>query len=135
MTERTRNPDNSAYHNYGGRGITVCERWTDFANFAADMGPTFDATLELDRRDVSGGYCPENCRWVTHAEQQRNRRNNHVVNWAGRSLTVQDWSEMLGVNPNTVVYRLRRGWPVERALTTGADLDVLLEIANGDVTP
>lgn len=130
MVERTRNPNASEYRNYGGRGIGVCERWQSFEGFAADMGATFDEALTLERRDVNGDYSPENCYWATTKQQTRNRRNNHVVEWRGRLMVVTDWAELLGLNPNTVVHRLRRGWSVERSLTTGARPDALLEIAN-----
>jgi hypothetical protein len=129
MHERTGNPNSSHFHNYGGRGITVCTRWQAFENFATDMGATFDEALTLERRDVNSGYSPENCYWATAKEQTRNRRNNHVIEWRGRRMVVTDWAELLGLNPNTVVHRLRRGWPVERALTKDANAAVLLELA------
>lgn len=118
----------SQYRNYGGRGIQVCARWADFAAFAEDMGAGFDQNLELDRIDVNGDYSRENCRWASKKQQQRNRRNNHRVEWRGQTLTVYEWAERLGHKPNTLIYRLRRGWPVDRAMTFGAA--VLLELAN-----
>lgn len=131
MIERTRNPNNDEYRNYGGRGIAVCERWQDFANFAADMGDSFAEDLTLDRIDVDGNYGPENCRWATSGEQQRNKRNNHVVTWRGRTMIVTDWAALLGINPNTLGYRIRRGWDIERALTKDADPSALLALAAG----
>lgn len=130
MIERTRNPNSSEYHNYGGRGIAVCEQWRAFEGFAADMSPTFDEALTLERRDVNGGYSPENCYWATTKQQTRNKRNNNVVTWRGRSMVVTDWAELLKLNPNTVIYRLRRGWTVERALTKDAAPDALATLAN-----
>lgn len=130
MLNRTQNPRTREYHNYGGRGIGVCERWLTFENFAADMGATFEPHLELDRTDVDGDYEPTNCRWVDRRAQQRNRRNNHRVHAWGTTQTVQEWAELLGIKPNTIITRLRRAWTVERALTTGADPDVLLELVN-----
>jgi hypothetical protein len=131
MLARTSQPTHRQWHNYGGRGITVCDRWLDFEAFAEDMGPTFDTSLELDRIDVNGPYSPGNCRWASRIDQQRNRRNNHRVTWQGRTLTVQDWSEMLGLKPNTIITRLRRGWPVDRAMSKDVDPSLLLELANG----
>jgi hypothetical protein len=130
MLARTGNPNNAHYKNYGGRGIVVCERWKNFENFESDMAPSFGPELQLDRIDNDGPYAPENCRWATHRDQQRNRRTNHVVEYRGHTLTVQEWSELLGVKPNTIVHRLRRGWPVERALTKGTTSAALLAIVN-----
>ncbi|MFE7111698.1 hypothetical protein ACFU98_29740 [Streptomyces sp. NPDC057575] len=130
MIERTRNPNNGEFRNYGGRGIGVCERWKAFENFAADMGSEFAPELELDRIDVDGPYAPDNCRWTTRREQQRNKRTNHFVEWRGRRMVVTDWADLLGIKPNTVVHRLRRGWSIDRAFTTGANSQVLLELAN-----
>ncbi|GHH57586.1 hypothetical protein [Lentzea cavernae] len=124
MLDRVGNSQHRQYNNYGGRGITVCDRWRRFEAFAEDMGATFKPELELDRIDVNGNYRPSNCRWITHAEQQRNKRTNHIVSFAGRTQTVQDWAELLAIKPNTLIYRLRRGWSTERALRTGADSDV-----------
>lgn len=113
--------------NYGGRGIKVCVEWRRFEVFAADMGPTFSSELELDRIDSDGNYTANNCRWIPRRAQQRNKRVNHVVTWRGQSMTVQDWSEALGIKPSTIIHRLRRGWALDRAMTEGASL----ELANG----
>jgi hypothetical protein len=78
MRQRCNNPNNDAYHNYGGRGIECCDRWESFDVFLSDMGkrPTLDHTL--DRVDTNGNYCPENCRWATKKEQARNTRRTKL---------------------------------------------------------
>jgi hypothetical protein len=134
MIQRTGNPNNPDYPRYGGRGIAVCERWKSFENFAADMGPTFRDDLTLERIDVNGSYDPDNCTWITRAEQQRNRRNNHTVTWQGRTMILAAWEELLGLKPRILGNRLRSGWSVERALTTGADSQALARLVAGDDT-
>ena len=74
MFKRCENPSDINYHNYGGRGISVCERWRTFANFLEDMGLKGSPDLSIDRIDVNGNYEPSNCRWATHAQQTENRR-------------------------------------------------------------
>ena len=128
MLARTTNPRNWEFHNYGGRGIKVCERWRhSFKSFAADMGPTFDVRLQLERKDVDGPYSAGNCVWATSRAQARNKRTNHRVTWKGRTLTSQGWGEHLHLKPNTIITRLRRGWPTDRALCTGV---IPLKLAN-----
>lgn len=78
MLNRCTKPDDSAYPNYGGRGITVCDRWHDVENFVADMGQP-PKGLTLERVDNDGGYNPENCKWATRSEQARNKRNTKIT--------------------------------------------------------
>lgn len=130
MLARCENSNNPEFRNYGGRGIKVCDAWHAFEAFFADMGATFSGNLELDRRDNNGNYEPGNCHWITRGDQQHNKRSNHRVGWRGRDLTIQQWSELLGIKANTLIYRLLRGWTVERAMTFGVDPKKLLELAN-----
>ncbi|MFI7073620.1 hypothetical protein [Micromonospora sediminicola] len=128
MVGRTTLSNWAGYKNYGGRGIKVCPRWRSFENFADDMGSTFRPELSLERIDVNGDYEPGNCRWATRKEQHRNKRNTRQVAWLGRTLTVGEWSEILGVNASTIGVRLWRGWSVERSLTTGADSELVASL-------
>lgn len=102
---------------YGGRGITVCERWNSFKNFLADMGyPPVGATIE--RLDNDGPYSRENCKWSNRVEQNRNRRNNHLVTFDGRTMCIAAWADEIEIKPNTLLSRLRHGWTISRALGT-----------------
>lgn len=117
IIQRCTNPNNSAYHRYGGRGITVCDRWRKFENFLEDMGekPT-DKTIDRIKNDK--GYFKENCRWATREEQNRNKRSNRLIIHDGRTQCLIAWAEEIGVNKNTILNRLRRGWSIDEALTT-----------------
>lgn len=101
-----------SYHRYGGRGITVCERWngeTGFQNFLADMGER-PPGMELDRIDNDKGYEPGNCRWATLVEQGRNRSNNHIITVGGVTKCLSEWAEATKTLKTTIRERLRRGW-------------------------
>lgn len=117
MTQRCTNPNDSKYADYGGRGITICERWRDFANFFADMGERPSPRHTLERKNNNSGYEPGNCCWATRKQQLRNRRNNHRVTFRGETLCLVEWAERTGININTLRKRLRK-WPAERALAT-----------------
>lgn len=116
--QRCLNLNDFAYPNYGGRGITVCERWLDFNNFLADMGrkPTLKHTLE--RIDVNGNYEPSNCRWATRNEQMRNVRKSVYVEVEGVRVNLLNIADKLGVDRVLVRGRIQRGWSLEAALST-----------------
>ena len=117
MIARCRNTNNERYADYGGRGITVCERWLKFENFLADMGERPSLSHSLDRVDVNGSYSPENCRWATRKQQQRNMRNSHFVEVNGQRVTVAEAVEITGIPNDVLRSRLRRGWSEQDALT------------------
>lgn len=116
MRQRCSNPKRSDYANYGGRGIRVCERWTRFETFYADMGEPPEG-MSLDRKDVNGDYSPENCRWATKATQARNTRATRLITFMGVDRPLVDWCTALGLPYRETHTRLRRGWTVERAFT------------------
>lgn len=118
IKQRCHNPNHVRYHNYGGRGVIVCQRWRDsFLDFVADMGLRPSVAHSIDRIDNDKGYSPENCRWATEAEQQRNRTNNRVVEYQGETLCVSDLARRFGLTPGTLRFRLDRGMSVEDAVS------------------
>lgn len=116
MRGRCRNPNLPDFKHYGGRGITVCERWNVFENFLADMGEC-PPGLSIDRIDVNGNYEPGNCRWATQKEQTNNQRKNVRLTLNGRTQTLQQWADELKLDASMIRWRLDEGWSVERALT------------------
>lgn len=115
MIQRCTNPKNRKYHHYGGRGITVCDRWKKFESFLADMGES-PAGYTIERNDNDGNYEPSNCRWATWAEQVRNKSNNHWIEFRGQKRLLRDWAADIGISHMALLSRLRKGWSLERAL-------------------
>jgi len=119
MIERCNSEASHAYSDYGKRGITVCSRWSGeggFENFYEDMGDPLEG-YSLDRIDNNGNYCPENCRWATNKEQNRNTRSNRLITYKGKTLCVTAWAEEIGVKPPLLFSRIRLGWSIEEMLT------------------
>lgn len=104
MKDRCRNPKNKFFHYYGGRGIKVCEKWLNFEGFLADMGEKPEG-LTLDRIDTNGDYEPNNCRWITQANQMRNTRRNINLTYKGITLTQAEWSRIFNVPWKTLSNR------------------------------
>lgn len=111
-----------SYPRYGGRGIKVCDRWRkSFYNFIEDMGEK-PVGMTLDRINNDGDYEPSNCRWASHKEQTRNRRNTVFLTHKGQTKTFGEWSEVAGIPRSRLEQRIKiYGWDVERALTTPID--------------
>ncbi len=120
MIARCTNSNRRYYKNYGGRGITVCERWMKFENFLADMGEPPD-NLSLDRLDNDRGYCKENCAWRTVLDQARNKQNTIRLTWDGLSLTIPEWAERIGIPYKTLDARYHRGWSTKSMLLSPLD--------------
>lgn len=118
MKERCDKPSNDHYHRYGGRGITVCERWrANVESFLADMGPRPSRAHSVERLDNDGNYEPGNCVWATNTVQSRNRSNNRYVTFQGRRMAASEAAEIVGIKPLTLLARLRMGWPEHEAIT------------------
>lgn len=117
MYTRCTNPKSIGWKNYGGRGIKLSKRWMTFSNFLEDMGERPEGKT-LDRIDVNGNYCKENCRWSTPKHQGNNRRNNRRITHEGETKTVAEWADKMKVNRQVLLERFKMGWSVERTLTT-----------------
>lgn len=129
MIRRTTKPDDPGYKNYGGRGISVCDRWQSLANFIADMGPSYSKGLTIDRIDNDGDYEPGNCRWTTRVVQQRNRTNTVFLTHLGRTLPLSEWADVCDIKYATLHKRVTAyGWSTEKALTKGVPADRLKAI-------
>ncbi len=106
------------FQHWGGRGITVCERWVgSYLNFLEDMGRRPSDLHSLERKDVNKGYGPDNCVWGTDKEQARNKTNNRILEFNSERKTLMEWSEITGIKRQAIEKRLVRGWTIERALT------------------
>ena len=114
MKARCDTPTIKNYQFYGARGITYCERWKSFDNFFADMGLRPSTKHSLGRKDNNGPYCPDNCRWETREEQDNNRRNNILLEYGDKKLTLAQWARELGMSRNTINGRWKRGWNIQQ---------------------
>lgn len=110
MVSRCTRPGATKYAQYGGRGITVIDEWTDFANFLRDMGERPEGT-SIDRIDGKLGYFKENCRWATSRQQMDNIRTARVVTYQEQDMTLTQLSILLGVSKGTLIHRIKSGWP------------------------
>jgi hypothetical protein len=117
MLARCTNPNLPEFPYYGGRGITVCERWRNFKNFLSDMGER-PAGTTLDRIKVNLNYDPQNCRWANQDIQSNNKRSNILLEYQGRIQSVAQWAREFGWKRTTILGRLGRKWSVERTLGT-----------------
>ena len=119
MKLRCSNPKTNGYKDYGGKGVTVCEEWQDFdAFFDWAMQNGYSDSLTIDRKDRNGNYEPSNCKWATQKEQQNNKSTNHLLTYNGETKTMTQWADEYRMNFHTLKERIKRGWTVEKALTT-----------------
>lgn len=113
MNQRCVDVNHHKYYLYGGRGIKVCPTWrSSYEAFLGDMGPKPSPLHTLDRKNTNGNYEPANCRWATAKEQNRNRRNNHLLTIDGVTKCITEWAEVYDLCPKLVAGRIRRGWQV-----------------------
>lgn len=113
MVQRCTNPNNDGWAQYGGRGISVCERWRSFDAFLADMGER-PAGTSLDRIDVNGDYRPDNCRWATIAVQAANKRQAFMVTYRGEQICLHHLAKRFGMVAPTLRQRILAGWPEDQ---------------------
>lgn len=116
MKQRCLNPNTEGYHLYGGRGIQVCDRWLDFANFITDMGQRPSSKHTIERNNSDGDYEPSNCRWATTKEQARNRSTNRKFTMDAQTLCLTDWATRTGIKFQTLKQRLDKGLTIEQAI-------------------
>lgn len=110
--------DTKNYNDYGGRGITVCERWKTASNFIRDMPKKPDCKFSLGRINNNGNYEPGNVEWQTDRQQSRNTRRNRMITFNGETMCLTDMAEKFGFSEAIIRKRLNRGWSVQRSLTT-----------------
>ena len=117
MKRRCFNPNDEHYADYGGRGIAVCQQWVDsFDVFLVDVG-LCPPRMTLDRINNDGNYEPGNVRWASHRAQCNNRRTTRRVEIEGRTLSLAQWAEELGMKRRTLYSRLRNGWDMSDAIS------------------
>jgi len=124
IKKRCLKPNDIHYKDYGGRGISVCERWLKYDNFISDMYVSYLKHCEnhgnntsIDRINVNGDYCKENCRWATGKVQSNNKRNNRLLTYGGVTKTMTEWSEVMNLKITTLHMRKSRGWNDEDTLS------------------
>lgn len=117
MKARCDNPNNPDFEIYGGRGISYSAEFAAFESFLAHMGKR-PLGMTLDRKDNMKGYTPENCRWSSPKTQSRNKRNARMITYEGETKCLAEWAEITGIGQSAISSRLKRGWSVEKALTT-----------------
>lgn len=120
MKKRCYNPKRQSYKTHGARGITVCDEWLhDFKAFYDwALANGYSDSLTIDRKDVNGNYEPSNCRWATAKEQANNTRRNHLITYSGKTQTLQQWADEIGISRQVIERRIARGWGTEKALST-----------------
>lgn len=117
MKDRCSNSNSENFINYGGRGISVCDRWLNsFENFYNDIGDRPSDDHSIDRINNDGNYEPGNCKWSTSEEQNNNTSRNKFYNYNGKNYSIEQLSKEYNINENTLTTRLSRGLTIEEAI-------------------
>lgn len=113
---RCYNKKSFPYKDYGGRGIIMSNEWLNFENFKNDMWPTYKAGLTIEREDVNGNYCKENCKWIPRSEQANNRRCSIWIETEQGRMTVQQAAKIAGISWPAMYVRVKKNWPINKLL-------------------
>lgn len=115
---RCLNQNDPHFRNWGARGITICDEWkNDFSAFYDwSMSHGYSDDLTIDRINNDLGYSPNNCRWISNAEQAMNKQNTVLITYGGKTLSATTWAKELGLGHDTVRQRFHKGWSAEECL-------------------
>lgn len=120
MIDRCYNEAHESYNQYGGRGIKVCEDWLNsYENFFRDMGKRPSIDYSIERNDVNGNYCPENCRWILKREQAWNKTTSHIIEFNGEAKCIGEWAQIYNMCPYVLRSRyIVYGWSFDKSIST-----------------
>lgn len=130
MWERCYLQDSQSYEYYGARGIRVCEEWMNFQAFYNFWGDSPFEGATIGRIDNDGNYEPSNCKWQTQEQQNNNTRRSRLITWNGKTQSIRDWAAEYNIGTRRLSERLRRGWDMQRALTTYCPQDFAAELSD-----
>lgn len=118
IRNRCLNPNNPRFKDYGGRGIKICKKWSDFETFFNDMSKNYKPGLQIERIKNNRGYSPSNCKWASKTEQANNKRNSHFITHNGQTKTLAEWAKDLNIPYTALISRINKHkWPLDKALT------------------
>ena len=133
MIQRCENKNNKSFKNYGGRGISVCERWKSFDSFYGDNAAQYNEGLTIDRINNNGDYSRENCRWISNKENCRNRHGVVIVDFKGQFLPLNELAEKHGIKISTAYQRyVRKDWSIEQTLGLEAAPKLVRKAISGE---
>lgn len=119
IIQRCKNPNATSYDRYGAKGITVCQEWPSFDLFKEwALNNGYSDELTIERINNNKGYSPDNCKWATYEEQAHNQKTNRNLEYNGRTMTMAEWAREIGITSSSLYGRLKRGWGIDKALST-----------------